>query len=448
MSPASEGKPVANSEAERLVLGAMLLDPTVPGRVAGILKAEAFYNTGHRELYRQLMILAELNKPTDLTSVSAWLQDIGKLEQVGGTQQLADMVEAVTHTHSVEQVAGLVAEKARRREIIRACTEVATAAQDSNEPVDELVDRMQTHAASVALAGPARWLHAAIEDVQATVENTRARMEGRLPPGIPTGFYDLDGMTQGLQRGDLVILAARPAMGKTAFALNIAANIAAAGEPVVIVSLEMSGPQLAARLISTESGVGAGVMRSGHLSAEQWERISDGGTRVGQLPLWISDRSNAGVAEIRSHCQQLSRSLKRPLGLVAIDYLQLMQGSGGENRVQELSRITRGLKQMARDLATPVMALSQLSRGVEARTNKRPMLSDLRDSGAIEADADLVLMLYRDEYYNQDSGSKGLAEVLVTKHRNGPVGSLELLFQPEVSRFRSVAKGGPGPWAP
>ena len=252
--------------------------------------------------------------------------------------------------------------------------------------------------------------------------------------------YDLDAMTQGLQRSDLIIVAGRPAMGKTSIVLNLAKNVAQLHDlPVCLFSLEMSKEQLTYRLLSMEVGIEAGRLRTGRLQQEEWPLLGQGINSLGQLPIFIDDKPNSGVLEMRSLCRRLMAEQGKELGLVMIDYLQLMEGSGSDNRVQELSRITRGLKQMARELNVPVIALSQLSRGVEARTNKRPMLSDLRESGSIEQDADLVLMIYRDEYYNPETPDRGITEVIVTKHRNGPVGTVKLLFEPQYTRFRNLA---------
>jgi replicative DNA helicase len=246
-------------------------------------------------------------------------------------------------------------------------------------------------------------------------------------------FYDLDAMTQGLQRSDLIIVAGRPAMGKTSIVLNLAKNVAQLHNlPVCMFSLEMSKEQLTYRLLSMEVGIEAGRLRTGRLQQEEWPLLGQGINT-------LDDKPNSGVLEMRSLCRRLMAEQGKELGLVVIDYLQLMEGSSPDNRVQEISRITRGLKGMARELNVPVIALSQLSRGVESRTNKRPMLSDLRESGSIEQDADLVLMIYRDEYYNPETPDRGITEVIVTKHRNGPVGTVKLLFEPQFTRFRNLA---------
>ena len=266
------------------------------------------------------------------------------------------------------------------------------------------------------------------------------RSRGTSVAGLPVNFYDFDAMTQGLQRGDLIVLGSRPSMGKTSLALNMAKNVAQLhGLPVCIFDLEMSKEQLTYRLLSMEVGIEAGRLRTGRLQQEEWPLLGQGINTLGQLPIFIDDKPNSGVLEMRSLCRRLMAEQSKELGLVVIDYLQLMEGSSPDNRVQEISRITRALKGMARELNVPVIALSQLSRGVESRTNKRPMLSDLRESGSIEQDADLVLMIYRDEYYNPETPDRGITEVIVTKHRNGPVGTVKLLFEPQFTRFRNLA---------
>jgi replicative DNA helicase len=273
-----------------------------------------------------------------------------------------------------------------------------------------------------------------------TFDEIETRSLGTAVAGIPVNFYDLDALTQGLQRSDLIIVAGRPAMGKTSFVLNIAKNVAQFHNlPVAVFSLEMSKEQLTYRLLSMEVGIESGRLRTGRLHEEEWPLLGKGISSLGALPLHIYDKPNAGLLEMRSMCRGLMAETGKELGLVIIDYLQLMEGSTPDNREQEISRITRGLKGMARELNVLVIALSQLSRGVEARTNKRPMLSDLRESGSIEQDADLVLMIYRDEYYNPDTADRGITEVIVTKHRNGPVGTVKLLFEPQFTRFRNLA---------
>ena len=273
-----------------------------------------------------------------------------------------------------------------------------------------------------------------------TFEEIETSALGTAVAGIPVNFYDLDAMTQGLQRSDLIIVAGRPAMGKTSIVLNIAKNVAQLHNlPVAVFSLEMSKEQLTYRLLSMEVGIESGRLRTGRLQQEEWPLLGNGINSLVSLPLYIDDKPKTSVLEMRSLCRRLMAEQGKELGLIVIDYLQLMEGSTPDNREQEISRFTRGLKGMARELNVPVIALSQLSRGVESRINKRPMLSDLRESGSIVQDADLVLMIYRDEYYNPETPDRGITEVIVTKHRNGPVGTIKLLFEPQFTRFRNLA---------
>jgi replicative DNA helicase len=278
------------------------------------------------------------------------------------------------------------------------------------------------------------------EILTGTFEEIETRSLGTAVAGIPLNFYDLDALTQGLQRSDLIIVAGRPAMGKTSFVINVAKNVAQLHNlPVALFSLAMNKEQLTYRLLSMEVGIESGRLRAGNLHQEDWPLLGRGISSLGALPLYIDDKPNASVLEMRSLCRRLMAQQGKELGLIVIDYLQLMEGSTPDNREQEISRITRGLKSMARELNVPVIALSQLSRGVESRINKRPMLSDLGESGSIEQDADLVLMIYRDEYYNPETPDRGITEVIVTKHRNGPVGTVKLLFEPQFARFRNLA---------
>ncbi len=277
------------------------------------------------------------------------------------------------------------------------------------------------------------------EILTSTFNDIESCSRGSPVSGIPVNFYDLDAITQGLQRSDLIIVAGRPAMGKTSFVLDIAKNVAQLHQlPVAVFSLEMSKEQLNYRLLSMEAGIESGRLRTGRLQPEEWPLLGNAISSLSQLPLFLDDKPNAGVLEMRTICRRLIAETGNELGLVIIDYLQLMEGLTPDNREQEISRITWGLKGMARELNVPVIAMSQLSPGVEARTNKRPMLSDLRESGSIEQDADLVLMIYRDEYYNPDTADRGITEVIVTKHRNGPVGTVKLLFEPQFTRFRNL----------
>ena len=432
--------PPQNLEAEEVVLGGILLDPDAIGRVADILQPEAFYLGAHREIYRTALMLHSQGKPTDLTAMGAWLADTGQLEKVGGTARLSELVDRTLSTASLETVARLVMDKHLRRQLIRSGNNVIRLGFDQSKPMEQVLDEAEQKIFAISQSKPSAGLTPTAAILTSTFNEIESRSLGTSVAGIPVNFYDLDAITQGLQRSDLIIVAGRPAMGKTSIVLNIAKNVAQLHNlPVCVFSLEMSKEQLTYRLLSMEVGIESGRLRTGRLQQEEWPLLGQAINTLGQLPVFIDDKPNAGVLEMRSLCRRLMAEQGRDLGLVVIDYLQLMEGSTPDNRVQELSRITRGLKGMARELNVPVMALSQLSRGVEARTNKRPMLSDLRESGSIEQDADLVLMIYRDEYYNPDTPDRGITEVIVTKHRNGPVGTVKLLFEPQFTRFRNLA---------
>ncbi len=432
--------PPQNLEAEEAILGGILLDPDAISRIADLLQPEAFYLNAHREIFRTALMLHSQGKPTDLTAMTAWLSDTGLLEKVGGSNRLVELVDRVASTAALEQVARLVMDKFLRRQLIRSGNDVIKLGFDQTLPMEDVLDQAEQKIFAISQEQPSNGLTPAAEILTSTFNEIESRSLGTSVAGIPVNFYDLDAMTQGLQRSDLIIVAGRPAMGKTSIVLNLAKNVAQLHNlPVCIFSLEMSKEQLTYRLLSMEVGIENGRLRTGRLQQEEWPLLGQGINTLGQLPIFIDDKPNSGVLEMRSLCRRLMAEQGKELGLVVIDYLQLMEGSSPDNRVQELSRITRGLKGMARELKVPVVALSQLSRGVESRTNKRPMLSDLRESGSIEQDADLVLMIYRDEYYNAETPDKGVTEVIVTKHRNGPVGTVKLLFEPQFTRFRNLA---------
>ena len=436
----SDSLPPQNLEAEEAILGGILLDPDAISRIADVLQPEAFYLNSHRQIYRTALMLNSQGKPTDLTAMSAWLADTGSLEKIGGNNRLVELVDRITSTASLEQVAKLVMDKYLRRQLIRSGNEVIQLGFDQQLPMEDVLDQAEQKIFAISQEKPSKGLTPTAEILTSTFNEIESRSLGTSVAGIPVNFYDLDAMTQGLQRSDLIIVAGRPAMGKTSIVLNLAKNVAQLHDlPVCIFSLEMSKEQLTYRLLSMEVGIESGRLRTGRLQQEEWPLLGQGIDTLGQLPIYIDDKPNLGVLEMRSLCRRLMAEQGKELGLVVIDYLQLMEGSTPDNRVQELSRITRGLKGLAREMKVPVIALSQLSRGVESRTNKRPMLSDLRESGSIEQDSDLVLMIYRDEYYNPESPDRGITEVIVTKHRNGPVGTIKLLFEPQFTRFRNLA---------
>jgi replicative DNA helicase len=436
----SDRLPPQNIDAEEAILGGILLDPEAINRVMEILRPEAFYISTHQEIYRAALALQAQGKPTDLMSVASWLHDYNLLEKVGGQSGLAQLVDRTVSAVNIDQYAQLVMDKYLRRQLIQVGTEVTQLGYEVGSPLEKVLDLSEQKIFGITQARPQRSLISTADILTSTFSDIESRSLGLVLPGISCGFYDLDAMTQGFQRSDLIIAAGRPSMGKTSFVLNIARNIAAFHKlPVAVFSLEMSKEQLVYRLLSSEVQIESGRLRSGRVSQNEWEPLGHSISFLSQLPVFIDDTPNISVTEMRSKARRLQAEQGGALGLILIDYLQLMEGSGSENRVQELSKVTRALKGLARELNVPVIALSQLSRGVESRTNKRPMMSDLRESGSIEQDADLIIMLYRDEYYNPDTPDRGIAEIIITKHRNGPVGTVKLLFEPQFTRFRNLA---------
>jgi replicative DNA helicase len=371
-------------------------------------------------------------------SVTTWLYDHELLDKVGGQSKLAELVERTVSAVNVDRYAALVVDKYLRRQLIQAGTDIVELGYETSVELETVFDQAEQKIFSLTQKRPQQGLVPISETLIQTFQEIETRQEGAALPGISSEFYDLDVMTGGFQRSDLIIVAGRPSMGKTSFAIGIARNIAEKF-PVAIFSLEMSKEQLVQRLLASEAGIESNYLRTGRISQNQWGDLSRALGTLSELPMYIDDTANQTVMQMRSQVRRLQAEQGEKLGLVLIDYLQLMEGSGSDNRVQELSKITRSLKGLARELNVPVIALSQLSRGVEARTNKRPMMSDLRESGAIEQDSDLIIMLYRDEYYSPDTPDRGIAEVIITKHRNGPTGVVKLLFDPQFTRFRNLA---------
>ena len=432
--------PPQNIEAEEAILGGILLDPEAIGRVSDRLVPEAFYISAHTTIYQAALRLHIQQKPTDLLSITSWLTDNDQLTQIGGRNKLATLVERTVSAVNIDALAGLVMEKYLRRQLIKAGNEIVHLGFETETELPIVLDNAEQKVFNVTQQKTQSGLVHIGDTLTNTYEDIETRHQGIALPGIPCGFYDLDAMTSGFQRSDLIIIAGRPSMGKTAFCLNLAHNIAAGCQlPVAVFSLEMSKEQLVQRLLASEAGIESSYLRSGRISQTQWDPLLRAINRLSETPIFIDDTSNITVTQMRSQARRLQAEQSKNLGLIVIDYLQLMEGSS-DNRVQELSRITRSLKGLARELSVPIIALSQLSRGVEARTNKRPMLSDLRESGSIEQDADIVMMLYRDEYYSPDTPDRGIAEVIIAKHRNGPTGTIKLLFDPQFTKFKNLAK--------
>jgi replicative DNA helicase len=436
----SDRLPPQNIEVEEAILGGILLDPEAIGRVSDRLSPEAFYISAHKDIYQAALRLHSQGKPTDLLSITAWLFDHELLTRIGGKSKLSQLMDRTVSAVNIDALAALVMDKYLRRQLIKSGNEIVQLGYETETELPIVLDQAEQKVFGITQARPQQGLIAVSDTLIHTFQDIENRHQGIALPGISCNFYDLDAMTGGFQRSDLIIAAGRPSMGKTSFALNLAYNIAALHKlPVAIFSLEMSKEQLVQRLLSSEAGIESNRLRAGRVSQNEWEPLSRAIGMLSEMPIFIDDTPNITVTEMRSQARRLQAEQGTQLGLILIDYLQLMEGSG-DNRVQELSKITRSLKGLARELNVPIIALSQLSRAVEARTIKRPMLSDLRESGSIEQDADLVVMLYRDSYYNPDSPDRNIAEVIIAKHRNGPTGVVKLLFDPNLTKFVNLAK--------
>ncbi|MCA1717795.1 MAG: replicative DNA helicase [Actinobacteria bacterium] len=440
--------PPHDLDAERAVIGAMLVSETAVSVIGETLAAEDFYSETHRVLYGTMMRLYSRGEPIDQLTLSDELRSVGEFDRIGGRQYVFRLVESVPTAANAARYAEIVRGKALLRAVIDAGSRIQQEAFSEPDDVTQALDaaeqliygvsnrQLKDHLAPVSELAPS-----ALEMIQRLYEQ-----EGEVT-GVESGFEDLDRLTTGFHKSDLVVLAARPAMGKTAMALNAIWHAAGdKGLPVAIFSLEMSKEQLVQRLISQTTRIRTQDLRSGNVKAEDWPKLVRGVAEVAKAPIWIDDTAGITLMEMRAKVRRLVSRLNAqdglPLSLVVVDYLQLMVGNSRENRQQEISEISRGLKVLARDLDVPVLAIAQLSRAVEARHDKRPLLSDLRDSGAIEQDADMVMFLYRDEYYNSDSDDKGIAEVIVGKHRNGPTGKVQLAWLEQYTKFASLARRG------
>ncbi|HEY0827839.1 MAG TPA: replicative DNA helicase [Bacilli bacterium] len=429
--------PPQNLEAEQAVLGAVLLDSQALITAMERIGYDDFYRASHKLIFEAMMNLAEQNDPVDLVTLTARLQNMKQLEEIGGVSYLSELAHAVPTAANIDYYAQIVEEKSMLRRLIRAATQIVSNGYASSDDVGELIDEAEKRILEISnrrLSSGFVSIREVLMEVFERVEFLSKHKGGTT--GIPSGFSDLDKMTAGFQKGDLIIVAARPSVGKTAFALNIGQNIGVRSkETVAIFSLEMSASQLVQRIICAEANVDAGRMRTGYLEGDDWEKLTMAIGTLSEANIYIDDSAAITVAEIRARCRRLKK--EKGLGIVIIDYLQLIHGrsKSGENRQQEVSEISRTLKQIARELEVPVIALSQLSRGVEQRQDKRPMMSDLRESGSIEQDADIVAFLYRDDYYNQDSEKKNIIEIIIAKQRNGPVGNVELVFLKNYNKF-------------
>jgi replicative DNA helicase len=433
--------PPHSIEAEQSVLGAMLLDREAIITASEYIKPEDFYKDSHREVYEAVMQLFDKGEPVDLVTLSEQLRQRNTLEAVGGVAFLTDMSSSVPTIANVDHYARIIQEKALLRRLIKACGEISDMSYQAAKEAAEIIEFAEKGIFDISQKRTSKGF-IPLKDILVSSFNRIEELyntKGRLT-GVPTGFADIDSKTSGLQRSDLVLVAARPSMGKTAFALNIAQYAALKAKvSVAIFSLEMSKEQLVNRMICAEANIDSHRLRTGNLGDDDWPRLAAAVSRLSEANIYIDDTPGITVAEMRSKCRRLK--LERGLELILIDYLQLMQGGGrSESRQQEISEISRSLKALAREMDCPVLAMSQLSRAPEMRSEHRPMLSDLRESGAIEQDADVVMFLYRDEYYNADTEKKGIAEIILAKQRNGPTGMVELVWLDKYTKFADMAK--------
>lgn len=434
--------PPQNLDAEMSLLGAVLIDEEVLADVSEHVTAKDFYDKRHGTVFGAMMRLYEKHRPVDLLTLTEEMKRKKELDLVGGSAYLTELTTYVPTAAHAEAYAELVAQKAVRRRLIKASTEISEMGFDEDTTTQELLEKAEAELFSVSDQS----LKQDLASLESILTESFDRMEelhrnkGALR-GVRTGYRDLDNMTAGLQRSDLIILAARPAMGKTTLVTNLAYNVATiAKQPVLFFSLEMSKEQLVDRMLADASGVDAWNIRTGNLSDQDFSKLSEAMGEMAEAPIYIDDTPGLSVLEMRTKARRASH--EAPLGLIIVDYLQLMQASGRSdgNRVQEVSEISRGLKLIARELNVPVIGLSQLSRSVESRNPQIPQLADLRESGSIEQDADIVMFIYREKYYNPDTDRDNITDLIIAKHRNGPVGKVELFFHPERLRFMSLDK--------
>ena len=435
--------PPQNIEAEQSVLGAMLLSREAIDKAGEILSEGDFYRPDNRIIFSAIMDLHSRNEAVDLVTVTEELRKMGKLDAIGGTTAITALSNAVPTAAHVVYHAKIVEEKALRRQLINAATEVAASGYEEEADIAQTIDQAEQKILAVANRKHA----GGVVKIKDIVKSAMARIEELYDSkdaytGLPTGFTDFDKMTSGLQPSDLIIVAARPSMGKSSLVLNIAEHVALkGGKSVAFFSLEMSKEQLVQRLLCSEAGIDASRLRIGQLQESEWPNLVSAADKLSSAKIMMDDTPGMTALEMRSKARRWKN--ENGLDLIIVDYLQLMQGSSkraSDNRQQEMSDISRSLKGLARELNVPVIALSQLSRSVEQRTSKRPMLSDLRESGALEQDADIVCFIYRDDYYNPDTEQKNVAELIVAKHRNGPVGTVQLFFRKDITRFYDLSK--------
>jgi replicative DNA helicase len=434
--------PPQNLDAEKSVLGSMLIDNESIHKIVEVLPSDGFYREAHRKIFNAIIDLYQRNEPADLVTVTTQLSSKGELDEIGGASYLSSLVDNIPTSANASAYAKIVREKSLRRMLIEGATEIVERGYQEEGNVEEFVDQAEKIILEVAQRR-IRQGFASVRDIVKdsfkAIEQLYERKE--LVTGVPTGYKELDRITCGLQRSDLIVVAGRPSMGKTAFALNMAEHAAVeGGYKVAIFSLEMSKEQLVQRLLCSRAEVDASKLRGGFLGESDWPKLTRAAGILSEAPIFIDDSPALNSLEVRAKARRLVR--EHGLDLIVVDYMQLMRGVGRvESREREISEISRAMKALAKELSVPVMALSQLNRGVEARQDKRPQLSDLRESGAIEQDADVIAFIYRDEMYNKESPDAGKAEIIIGKQRNGPTGKVMLAFRGNITRFDDLAHG-------
>jgi len=442
--------PPHSVEAEQSVLGGLMLDSTALDRVADLVTSDDFYRQEHRLIFRQIVRLSELAKPVDVITVAEALEIAGELDKVGGLPYLGGLAQNVPSAANIRRYGEIVRERSIMRKLAEVGTEIASSAYNpTGRDAAQLLDEAESKVFEIAEAGSKgkqgfMAMPPLLTQVVERIETLYARDNASEVTGTATGFTELDRKTSGLQPGDLIIVAGRPSMGKTALAINIAENVALDSKlPVAIFSMEMGASQLAMRMLGSVGKLNQQDLRTGRLQDDDWGNLTHALGKLNDAPIFIDESAALSSLDLRARSRRLHRQ-NNGLGLIVVDYLQLMSsnvGKASENRATEISEISRSLKALAKELHVPVIALSQLNRSLEQRPNKRPVMSDLRESGAIEQDADLILFIYRDEVYNSDSPDKGKAEIIIGKQRNGPIGKVELAFRGEYTRFDNLAPG-------
>jgi replicative DNA helicase len=437
--------PPHSIEAESSVLGGLLLDNGAWDRMGDLLVDGDFYRHEHKLIYAAIGGLINASKPADVITVFEHLQSLGKADEIGGLVYLNSLAQYVPSASNIRRYAEIVRERSILRKLVSASDEIATKAfNPQGKPVDKILDEAEQKIFNIGEEGSRmKQGFQSMDSPGGRAARPRDR-DGREPErhhGRPHRLHDFDKMTSGLQAGDMIVLAARPSMGKTSLAINIAEHVALnEGLPVAVFSMEMGASQLAVRIVGSIGRIDQGHLRTGKLSDEEWPRLTEAIEKLRTVSLHIDETPGLSTSELRANARRLARQCGRKLGLIVVDYLQLMSTStsGDENRATAVGEISRGLKMLAKELKCPVIALSQLSRGVESRTDKRPMMSDLRESGAIEQDADIIMFIYRDDYYDKNSKEPGVAEVIISKHRNGPTGTIKLAFLKPITKFENL----------